>query len=317
MNVYLTFDIEVWCNGWNNLDSVFSKNFERYIYGRSLHGAYALPKTLEILNNSGLKGIFFVEPLFAARFGIEYLQEIVNLIRSAGQEIQLHLHPEWTDEIYPPIINDTSRKRQHLTYYTNEEQTSLIAFAKYLLEKAGSGPINTFRAGSYAANRDTFKALNNNGILYDSSLNRCYPISAPDLRNEHEFISPFQIDGVTTFPISVFMDGFGKERPAQVGACSGREMESALLNAIALEMTDFVVVSHNFEMLKPDTTKPDWIVVRRFERLCRFLAAHNEIFQVGSYGEHTKSGVFQRKLPKASFTSTLNRHYEQLIRRLG
>ena len=73
MNVYLTFDIEIWCNGWSNLDRTFPISFERYVYGRSRHGAYALPQTLSILNQYGLKGIFFVEPLFAARFGIKHL----------------------------------------------------------------------------------------------------------------------------------------------------------------------------------------------------------------------------------------------------
>ena len=261
--------------------------------------------------------MFFVEPLFAARFGIEHLQTIVHMIRCAGQEIQLHLHPEWTDEISPPILEDISRKRQHLTYYTCEEQTALIAFAKHLLESAGSGPINAFRAGSYAANRDTFEALSRNGISYDSSLNRCYPIGAPDLRGEHEFISPLEIAGVTSFPITVFADGFGRERPAQVGACSSSEMRDALLSALNAGMSDFVVVSHNFELLKPNTVEPDWIVVRRFESLCKFLAEHREEFTVGSYGNCTSATTQRRKLPTASFPSTVSRYVEQLVRRLG
>ena len=45
---YLTFDIEIWCNGWNDLDRVFPASFERYVYGHSAHGDYALPKTLEL-----------------------------------------------------------------------------------------------------------------------------------------------------------------------------------------------------------------------------------------------------------------------------
>jgi len=35
-------------------------------------------------------------------------------------------------------------------------------------------------------------------------------------------------------------------------------------------------VSHNFEMLKPNRSTPDDIVVRRFTRLCRFLADHRD-----------------------------------------
>ncbi len=114
MNVFLTFDIEVWCNGWDDLDRAFPASFERYIYGHSAHGDYALPQTLAILNRHGLKGGFFVEPLFAARFGIEHLEVIVRLIREAGHEIQLHLHPEWTDEALEPIIENCNTKRQHL-----------------------------------------------------------------------------------------------------------------------------------------------------------------------------------------------------------
>lgn len=316
MNVYLTFDVEIWCNGWNKLDSVFPGNFERYVFGHSRHGDYALPKTLEILNRHGLHGVFFVEPLFAARFGIEHLETIVRLIRGAGQEIQLHVHPEWTDEISPPILEDISRKRQHLTYYSVEEQTALIAFAKQFLERAGAGAISAFRAGSYAANRDTFEALGRNGIPYDSSLNRCFPISAPDLREQHEFISPFAISGVTTFPVTVFADGIGRERPAQVGACSSGEMRNALLSARNAGMNDFVVVSHNFEMLKPNTVEPDWIVVRRFESLCKFLAEHRGELPTGSYGERTPPATQLRELPRANFPSTLTRYFEQLVRRL-
>ena len=77
MNVLLTFDVEVWCDGWSDLDRNFKHLFPRYVYGRSRRGAFALPKTLEILDAHGLRATFFVEPLFAYRFGIEPLAEIV------------------------------------------------------------------------------------------------------------------------------------------------------------------------------------------------------------------------------------------------
>jgi len=142
MNVHLTFDVEVWCNGWANLDRNFPDAFERYVYGRSASGDYALPKTLEILERNGLRGLFFVEPLFSARFGSQYLELIVALIRRGGHDVQLHLHPEWTDEIDPPILPIARGKRQHLIYYDLEEQTALIAAARKLLESAGSGTIS-------------------------------------------------------------------------------------------------------------------------------------------------------------------------------
>ncbi|MDO8264615.1 MAG: polysaccharide deacetylase [Gallionella sp.] len=319
MNVFLTFDIEVWCNGWDDLDRAFPGSFQRYVYGRSPDGDYALPKTLAILNQHGLKGVFFVEPLFATRFGAEHLEIIVRLIREAGHEIQLHLHPEWTDEAREPIIENCATKRQHLSYYTLNEQTALIAHGKKMLEAAGSGPICAFRSGSFAANRDTFEALRRNAIWLDTSLNRCYAVSAPDLRREHAFNTAFVVEGVTTYPVTVLKDGFGKDRPAQVGACSLSEMRDALLSAQQAGVRDFVVVSHNFEMLKPGSPAPDWIVVKRFERLCAFLAQQAEKFNVRGFGEDLRLTAGSQQAPpepQAKWLSTSQRYVEQIWRRL-
>ena len=181
MKVHLTFDVEIWCNGWQRLDAEFPAAFERYVYGRSARGEFALPATLEILQRHGLQGVFFVEPLFSARFGAEYLKRVVALIEGAGQQVQLHLHPEWTDEISPAILADVATKRQHLTYYSEQEQTTLIAVARRLLEASKGGPIQAFRAGSYAVNHDTYRALRHNGILLDSSINAAFDHSGGSL----------------------------------------------------------------------------------------------------------------------------------------
>ncbi len=317
MKVHLTFDIEVWCNGWGNLDGEFPRCYPRYVYGRSKHGDYALPKTLEILDRHGVKGVFFVEPLFSARFGAEYLERIVRLIDDAGQEVQLHLHPEWTDEITPPVIADVARKRQHLNYYTREEQTALIGYGKKLLEAALGKPISAFRAGSYAANADTFAALASNGISVDASINGCYPISAPELVREYGAALPFQTLGVRAYPVSVFRDGFGRPRPAQVGACSLAELRQAIQAAAVGGWSDFVIVSHNFEMLKPGQSDPDFIVVRRFDALCRYLAANRNELPTGGFGVDVATCPNGRPAtPRTTLLPTAWRVAEQLMRRI-
>lgn len=269
----------------------------------------------------GSRGFFFVEPLFAARFGLRYLVIIVNLIRAAGHEIQLHLHPEWTDEALQPIIENCKTKRQHLSYYTLDEQTTLIAHGLQLLKSAGSGEIHAFRSGSFAANRNTFEALRRNGIMLDASLNRCYEVSAPDLRKSHDFTTPFVVEGVTTYPLTVIKDGFGKDRPAQVGACGFNELQSGLLSAHHAGADDFLVLSHNFEMLKPGSSAPDWIVVKRFERLCEYLARHPQQFRVRGFDQDLRLTMPQVRshtpTPRAGFLSTCQRYVEQILRRLN
>jgi hypothetical protein len=316
MNVYLTFDIEVWCDGWNDLDGVFPGNFARYVYGRSSYGSYALPKTLEILDRQGLKGVFFVEPLFAARFGLRYLAEIVALIKDAGQDVQLHLHPEWTDEISPHPIPNVVAKRQHLSYYDLAEQTALIAFGKQLLDAAGGGVATAFRAGSYAANADTFVALGHNGLALDSSLNNCYAISGSDVERDLLSNAPLSMGTVLSYPVSIFRDGMRRLRPAHVAGAGFSELRLAMLDAKRMGQTDFVIVSHNFEMLKPRSSQPDWTVVRRFEKLCAFLGAHADAFRVRTFAYKKPASDKPAPFPACTFNATVQRHVEQLWRRM-
>ena len=319
MNVYLTFDIEVWCNGWNDLDARFPASFERYVYGRSRHGEYALPKTLEILDRHGIKGVFFVEPLFAARFGVEHLATIVELIAAGGHEIELHLHPEWADEIQPLVFPGATRKRQHLSYYTLEEQRALIELGLALLRQAGVETVGAFRAGSYAANADTYRALAGCGIRVDSSLNHCHADSGADLRETLSLLAPIRIAGVEVLPVTVFRDGFGKSRPAQVGACAFAELRDALASAADVGMAHFVIVSHNFEMLRQGRSEPDRLVVARFEALCRHLAENRADYRISDMRAPPGLDAVPAAagMPVASSSATLRRHIEQAVRRLA
>lgn len=318
MNVFLTFDVEIWCKSWATLDSDFPRAYRRYVIGRSRHGDYALPHTLDVLARHGIRAVFFVEPMFAGRFGIEYLARIVELIRGAGQEIQLHLHPEWTDEIASPPVPNVATKRQNLNDYDVAEQTALIDYGLRMLRAAGAQPVTAFRAGSFAANSDTFDALRTNNIAFDSSINPCYAISAPDLQRDRPILYSQQVKGVVEHPISVFRDGFGRLRHAQVGACSSREMQEALASAAIHGYTNFVVLSHNFEMLKPGREDPDFVVVRRFEDLCRHLAANPDVRTVG-FGDVASRASQDHEpshLPQASAPATTGRLAEQAFRRL-
>jgi hypothetical protein len=315
MRVHLSFDVEIWCNGWRKLDEVFPGAYQRYVYGRSKHGDYALPKTLEILGRHGLGGVFFVEPLFAARFGVEHLARIVGLIEQAGQDVQLHLHPEWTDEIRPALLADVSAKRQHLTQYDLDEQTQLIGTGKRMLESLTGRPVTAFRAGSYACNADTYKALHRLGVGVDSSLNEIADVSGVGMGDVAR--APQLIDGVLSCPVSVFRDGFGRLRPAQVGACSFAEMRDALLSAHDADCPSFVIVSHNFEMLKPGSSERDAVVARRFDALCAFLAAHPDLFEVGSYPGSLPPSAAQPERASAKPWSTARRYAEQALRRLS
>lgn len=317
MRIILTFDVEIWCQDWRHLDEQFPKAFERYVYGESRAGSFALPETLNILAANGLRGVFFVEPLFAARFGIEYLRRVISLIQDSGQEIQLHLHPEWADEITPPPLAGRGRKRPQLRSYSLHDQSTLIALGIRMLQEAGAPRPTSFRAGNFGANEDTFRALAANGIQFDSSVNAINPDSVPDLRERIDLYQVSKLHGVTSCPLSVFRDGTGQLRHAQVGACSGLELEQAISAAAKLGWQCFVILSHNFEMLKSDSNAPDWLVVKRFRRVCAFLKRYAATLSTSGF-DALISGATEgvAALPTVGVSSTLRRHGEQALRRL-
>lgn len=314
MQTVLSFDVEVWCNGWSRLDEEFPGAFRRYVYGESKESGGALPLTLSILERHGLKGVFFVEPLFAARFGLEYLREIVDRIAAGGHSIQLHLHSEWADEITPRPLPHIDEKRQHLRYLEREDQLTLIRLGLELLRDVGVQAVRSFRAGSFAANADTFRALAEAGIAIDSSINAAEPLSVPDLRATAELHAPATIEGVRSIPLTVFRDGLGRMRPAQIGSCSFHELRELVLRGIDGDCPVINFLSHNFEMLRPDSTKIDPIVARRFDRLCAFLASHPEV-RVADYDDVPQSAFGGGELPKIGTTATLRRLAEQIARR--
>src|SRR6476660_9778643 len=149
LDVFFTVDVEVWCEGWVDIDRQFTSAFRKYVYGPTARGDFGLPYTLDLLAAHGLAGVFFIEPLFAMRFGSGPLAEIVDLVEDGKQEVQLHLHTEWVDEIRNGLLPHVTIKRRYLTDFSLEEQKQLIAAGIALLDEAGARAVNAFRAGSF------------------------------------------------------------------------------------------------------------------------------------------------------------------------
>ncbi|MCX7097119.1 MAG: hypothetical protein NTV43_04335 [Methylococcales bacterium] len=292
LNVYITIDTEIWCGGWNDLDRTFPDAFQKYVYGPTAHGDYALPATISILNDHGLTGAFFVEPLFSARFGIEPLKEIVGLIQAGNQEIQLHLHSEWVDVAHEPLLENVSQKLCDLTYCDGEQQSHLIKWGLERLAQAGANEINAFRAGSYAANQDTLRAVAQNGLSFDTSYNLGAVAGVHDMAPGEQLVQPRQIEGLTVFPVSVLKLKDGGYRNVQITALSFRELTNYLERAYAADWDSVVIVSHNFEMLTPDKAKVDQLTKRRFVNLCKYLEKHSDRFCVKGFKSADPANVF-------------------------
>jgi hypothetical protein len=114
--------------------------------------------------------------------------------------------------------------------------------------------------------------------------------------------------------VSGLNDRPGRFRPAQVCAVSKWEMSAALDHAAAVGQPSFVIVSHSFEMLSRDRKRPNRMVMARFEHLCRHVAGHGGLRNVG-FRDLDPSAV--DRMPKvvpllgANRWRTLQRHCAQ------
>jgi len=293
--------------------------FDRYVHGRTQDGkSVGLSFLVRLLNEYGLHGVFFVEPLFSGRFGIGPLEEIIGIIREGGQEVQLHLHTEWANEAHERLLPHVTEKRQHLRDFSTVDQETLITAAARLIDMAGGGRPTAFRAGSFALNRDTLTVLPRCGIRIDSSYNATMLGATSGVAPGRLLTDVSLIGEVSEYPISVFVDGLGRQRHAQIGASSFEELTQALWAALEGGQRAFVIVFHNFELLNQAKTGRDAIVVRRFERLCRFLAENRESFRTrGFLASNLPEGTGTGPALRVTRAATGRRILEQLTRRLA
>lgn len=316
LDVFFTVDVEVWCDGWVDIDRQFPDAFRKYVYGPTSRGAYGLPYTLDVLTQHGLSGVFFVEPLFATRFGRGPLAEIVGLIEDRKHEVQLHMHPEWVDESREPLLERVTTKRRYLKDFALEEQKALIGAGIALLNATTSKRVNAFRAGSFGFNTETLVALAANGIEFDSSYNARTLGPASGLMPGTAVVEPTRFAGVFEYPVTAFDDGTRRLRPVQLTACTYREMEGLLWQALEKGRKSFVIVSHNFELLNEAKVRPDDIVIRRFRDLCAFLDRHRDCFRTRGFSGLAGTEVEKQPLPLTSpLWKTGHRMLEQGRRR--
>ncbi len=314
LNVYLTVDTETWCGGWNNIDEKFPHAFNDYIYGKTSQGEFGLPFQLKLLNEHNLKAVFFVEPLFSMRFGASYLHDVVGMILDANQSVELHVHPEWTDESKKVIFPHITHKREHLKFFSFEEQKQLIALGIELLMEAGCEQVTAFRAGSFGANDDTLRAAQACGLTYDSSYDYC--IEDCDIEAFSDIHQPQMFEQITEVPMTTFVDGLGKRRHAQLTACSFSELKSSLIQAYKNQWQSYVFLSHSFELMNLAQAKPDKVIIKRFEKFCAYLNENRDIFPTRFFNQTDMmpNAVVDQPI-KSNFTPTAVRYYEQMLRR--
>jgi hypothetical protein len=245
---------------------------------------------MDVLESENLKGVFFIEAVHALKLGTARLREMVQTVQTRGHEAALHIHTEWLKWTDNHPLGD--RNGQHLKDFSAADQQWIVSESARLLRSCGVDRIASFRAGNYGANRNTLRALANEGVTFDSSYNIAFLGTQCGIDIDRPLTRPERMEGLVEVPISFITDYPGHHRPMQIMAASFPEMRAALDNAERRGFPSFVFVSHGFELIRRRRehrggAKRDAIVQRRFERLVRYLGRNKDRYQVTTFSDTT------------------------------
>lgn len=293
--VFLTVDTEHSIGGAFADPALKPVGNDKRIYGRIGGREYGIPLIMDIADRFGLKVTFFVEVFNKYFFGDEEMREVVDSIVGRGHDVQLHLHPNY--------LNFTLKCPQDLKYsdligdYPLERQTEMLADARDTLVKHGAGVPIAFRAGCFGAGGETLVALADTGFLIDSSYNRAY-LGGPCLMPDWGINDIQSRQGIFELPVTNFIEITGlrprRNMPLDINGVSFEEMRYVLQSACKGDGPHAItVILHSFSFVRPgdvqySKAKPRHHVIRRFEKLCRFLAENSNDFKVNALGDLTQ-----------------------------
>ena len=293
MNVYFTVDTESSLGGALGRADRLPLAAARLTFCRIGNEDYGIPLLVRILNEYGFRGTYFVETLSTQCLGDSDSKAVFDFLLHAEQDVQLHSHPafhayaEWQRAVSEGRDYRIPKPSDLIGRFDSAVQMELLSKAAYYFQRfAGYAP-TAFRAGCYAASLTTLRCLRQLGITVDSSFNPCYhpDLSFPDTTLIPNLVQ--QVEGVWEIPVTVakcqLREGYHGFKFADCTSLSFAEIRTMLDHAALAGQQHFVLVFHSFSAVKPkDETysamRPNRIVIRRLERLFRYLAENRDKF---------------------------------------
>lgn len=144
---------------------------KRLMWGQHARGRAGIGEMSSIGDEFGAKYVFFVD-LCGAYSCLNETQEVIRWLDAAGQDVQLHAHPEYLPEQFW-IAHGFKYRPRFLNQYGAEKAAFTIRhFGKLITDITGK-PLRAFRAGSFRWNADTIRALREAGIplSFNNSMN--------------------------------------------------------------------------------------------------------------------------------------------------
>lgn len=252
LSVLVTIDTESYTHG----------HPEQQIWGRTTDGQeMGIRQIMDALEKHGARGTFYVNVYEAERHGEEALREVIRAIHARGHDVELHTHPHHRYGIHKIGRADVPR------------QCEILAWGKSFIEQETGQAVLAHRAGAFAANLNTIRALGEVGIPVDASLSPAWSESllAHEVGSGNQ---PFVLNGALELPATYYVQvRIGPRRfmrMVDIEACSLRELKSIVRQAQAQKVCAINLLMHSHSFVRGG--RVDRGLMRRFDAFLHFLS---------------------------------------------
>jgi len=236
-----------------NLHYMYTPDFrgaiDEHVWGRTAGREVGPALQMDMLDDRGFKGTFFVDVLSEFVFGEGSLQPVFDAIVERGHDVQLHLHTK------PHLRFARDERVRALEGAVDEDDPAAFREAMELAigifeRRAGRRPV-AYRAGAYRIFDTHFPVLADLGIKVDSSVNPFKnSVVEPWMLTRTQ---PYDVAGVLEVPITwcARLDGAFRSEQLAPFASATAQLE-ALAALPAGSPATLCYIAHSFSFLRVD-----------------------------------------------------------------
>jgi hypothetical protein len=259
---------------------------------------HGLPFLLKNFARYGIKGTFFVETLSRAYFGDEPLRTVIATILDAGQDAQLHIHPNWLEIGGNGWCSRGIWERDACAGRSVAEIEELLVLGlKPFTDWKFPRPI-ALRVGNFEVDRNVYVAMARVGLEVASNIGLA--IYRPEESSLQLYSGRHLIDGILEIPVLSYRQlGLGPMKRLHALSITGvgtTETIALLRAARQKGISPVVILTHPFEFIKcgpagAPTARPNRLNKDRLVALCKFIADHPDEFTTESFGQGAKRWI--------------------------
>lgn len=265
---------------------------------------------LQTLNHYDQQATFFVETMNTSYFGDKEMGEIVEQLLRHKQDVQLHLHPcwkqfendNWRQNVFGKTPNDDCAA------FNVDALSQMIESGLSTMNRWGASNAVALRTGNLSADHNVYQAMAYNKLTLASNIGAGYALpSSEDLRL---YSGRHFIENVMEIPVLSYVafEGFGYRKTGMISitGCSNREIEELLWQAVDMNISPVVLITHPAEFVKKieqnSVLKRNKINQKRLQNLCKFIADNDREFKMTSFGENGVEWLRQGAQPSQNFS---------------